>query len=117
MMETTGMPRIASVILLAAGALQAQTDFATQIHPLFAARCAGCHAGAAAQAGLRVDDRESVTKVKDKLLPKVRGQAGFRMPPSGPPLTPREIAMLERWVGDGMPWTGVKAVAGGPTRG
>src|SRR5260221_13444836 len=105
MMETTGMPRIASVILLAAGALQAQTDFATQIHPLFAARCAGCHAGAAAQAGLRGDDRESGTKVKDKLLPKVRGPGGLRMPPRGPPLTARATAMLERLVGDRVPLT------------
>jgi len=94
-------------LLAAAAASVWAVDFASEVHPIFASRCAGCHSGANAQAGLRVDDRASVTATKSKLVPKVRGASGLRMPPTGDPLTDQQIATLERWVAEGLPWTDV----------
>lgn len=97
--------------LLGSAALFGQVDFATEVHPLLAARCAGCHSGASAQAGLRVDDRAGFVRVRSRLIGKVRGTEGMRMPPSGAPLSEAEIAVLERWVADDLPWADMKVRA------
>lgn len=91
--------------ILMACSVWAQVDFATQVHPLLASRCAACHTGDKAQAGLRVDQKDSLAKVSAKIVPKVKGDSGMRMPPNGAPLTPAEIGLLERWIAGGMPWT------------
>lgn len=86
-----------------------QVDFASEVHPILASRCASCHTGEAAQAGLRVDDRAGFLRVRDKLIGKVKGTEGMRMPPNGAALTPAEIAVLERWVAADLPWTDTSA--------
>ncbi|HEU0120593.1 MAG TPA: DUF1549 domain-containing protein [Bryobacteraceae bacterium] len=97
------------LLLLGSVAAFGQVDFASQVHPILAARCAACHTGESAQAGLRVDDRAGFVRVRAKLIGKVRGTEGMRMPPSGAPLTEAEIAILERWVAADLPWTDTKA--------
>ena len=96
---------LASVCAVAAWG---QVDFAGEVHPILAARCASCHTGDAAQAGLRVDERASFLRVRGKLIGKVKGTEGMRMPPSGAPLSAAEIATLERWVADDLPWADMK---------
>jgi len=97
------------LVLLGSVAAFGQVDFASEVHPLLAGKCAGCHSGEAAQAGLRVDERAGFVRVRSKLVGKVRGTEGMRMPPAGPPLSAAEIAVLERWVADDLPWTDMKA--------
>ena len=97
------------LFLLFGVSLFGQVDFASEVHPLLAARCAGCHSGTAAQAGLRVDERAGFVRVRGKLVGKVRGTEGTRMPPTGAALTAAEIAVLERWVAGDLPWEDMKA--------
>jgi len=96
---------LASVCAVAAWG---QVDFAGEVHPILAARCASCHTGDAAQAGLRVDERAGFLRVRGKLIGKVKGTEGMRMPPNGAPLSAAEIATLERWVADDLPWADMK---------
>jgi hypothetical protein len=96
------------LVVLGSVAAFGQVDFASEVHPLLAARCAGCHSGDGAQAGLRVDERAGFVRVRSKLIGKVRGTEGMRMPPSGAALTAAEIAILERWVADDLPWADMK---------
>lgn len=96
---------LASVCAVAAWG---QVDFAQEVHPILAARCASCHTGDAAQAGLRVDERAGFLRVRGKLIGKVKGTEGMRMPPNGAPLSAAEIATLERWVADDLPWADMK---------
>jgi len=96
------------LVLLGSAAVFGQVDFAREVHPLLAKRCAGCHSGDTAQAGLRVDDRAGFVRVRSKLIGKVRGTDGMRMPPAGEPLSEAEISLLERWIAEGLPWTDIK---------
>lgn len=98
---------IALVFLIVAAPMFGMVDFASEVHPILASRCAGCHSGAEAQAGLRVDDHAGWLRVRTKLIGKVKGNGpdGMRMPPAGDPLSAAQIAVLERWVEAGMPWT------------
>jgi len=89
--------------------LLGQVDFASQVHPILASRCAGCHTGAGAQAGLRIDNHDDLLRVRAELIDRVRGNGTQRMPPAGEPLSETQIAILERWVADGLPWANVKA--------
>jgi mono/diheme cytochrome c family protein len=87
----------------------AQVDFASEVHPILASRCAACHTGPSAQAGLQIEHRPSILRARDKILPRVRGTSGLRMPPTGDPLTPAQIGILEKWIADDLPWTDVSA--------
>src|SRR5579884_618361 len=105
---------LAAALLPAALFAQTQTvrtiDFAKEIHPLLEARCASCHSGDSAQAGLHLDSREGLLRggkdgpaivpgksSESLLILKVTGQHGTPMPPSGPRLTPDAIAVLRAW--------------------
>jgi hypothetical protein len=101
----------ARLLLFSAVSAFAQVDFAGEVHPLLMARCASCHSGDGAQSGLRVDERAGFLRVRDRLVAKVRGKDGLRMPPSGPPLTDAQVAILERWVADDLPWADMKSRA------
>ncbi len=83
-------------------------DFVTDIHPILASRCLGCHAGTKAQAGLDLSTRESALRVlsavDSSLLARVEGRAGRIMPPVGNPLEPKQINLLRDWIAAGAPW-------------
>lgn len=97
--------RCATLLLLFGSLAWGQVDFVQEVHPLLMARCADCHSGPGAQANLRVEDKAGWIRVKDRLVAKVRGQDGMRMPPNGASLSAAQIAVLERWVAEGLPWT------------
>lgn len=106
-------------VVLFMGTAAAQTvDFQKDVHPVLESRCRMCHVGDDAQAGLRVDSREALLRggktgpgilpgksAESLLMRKVKGQAGLRMPPSGPPLTDDVIAVLGKWIDAGAPWS------------
>ena len=59
------------LLLNSAASLFGQVDFATEVHPILAARCAACHTGSSAQAGLRIDERAGFVRVRGRLIAKV----------------------------------------------
>lgn len=92
-------------------------DFATEVHPILAARCAPCHSGAKPAAGLSLASRALALaggasgpaiapgdSAGSLLLLKVTGQRGAIMPASGEPLTAAQIATLRAWIDAGAIW-------------
>ncbi len=101
-------------IALLSLALEAQVDFARQVHPVLVARCGACHTGDKAQAGLDVNTRAELLKggaggpailpgnsAGSLLIRRVDGSKEPRMPLRGDPLTNEEIGILKTWVDEG----------------
>ena len=97
----------------------AQIDFfERQVRPLLVEHCHKCHGPQKQEAGLRLDSRGAILKGGDSgpaispadpasslLLEAVSytPDAVVEMPPDGH-LSKPEVAILKRWVGQGMPW-------------
>lgn len=109
----------AALLICALSAVAARAPAATSfdaVAPIFAGRCVVCHSGAAAPLGLRLDTRENVIKGSQKgpvvkagdaaaseLVRRIRGESLPRMPLTGPPyLAAEEIALIEKWVAEGL---------------
>ncbi len=77
-----------------------------QIQPLLSSNCArsGCHSDTSASAGIVLNSYQSLKKtVSGNLLLKVIQDTGvFKMPPGNDTLTPSQIALIKKWVGEGM---------------
>ena len=117
-----------SVIMLAGSAFAVGTKvsfqdeerfFETKVRPLLVNNCYECHSEDIAEAGLRLDSRQSVLKGSDtgavvelgdiqksKIITVIKASGELAMPPDGK-LTPGEIKILEEWVARGLPWSGV----------
>jgi len=103
--------------------------FETQVKPLLEQRCWGCHSElkGKAKGGLTLDSLGEIMIGGDSgeaaLVPHDpknslmiaavrRGNKDLAMPPEAEDaLTPREIAILEKWIASGAPWPGVQAIA------
>ncbi|MBW3542293.1 MAG: DUF1549 domain-containing protein, partial [Planctomycetes bacterium] len=95
----------------------ATVDYATQIKPIFKARCVSCHGVLQQQANLRLDTAAAMRSGGDSGAAVVPGdlgrsllvervsasEAAERMPPEGEPLTAGEIELLRRWIKAGAP--------------
>jgi hypothetical protein len=98
-------------------------DFTRDIRPLLVDRCFQCHGPdeKTRKAGLRLDDRDSALRklrsgshaivpaapAKSELIARLRSTDPTEiMPPArvGKPLSPREIALFERWIQEGAPY-------------
>jgi len=91
--------------------------YTRDIKPILEARCYGCHGPARHKAGLRLDSPGSIRKgsnsgvvivprdsAKSLLIAVVSGAEDRpRMPPTGEPLSPKQIALLKAWVDAGAP--------------
>ncbi|GAB5406186.1 MAG: PSD1 and planctomycete cytochrome C domain-containing protein [Aureliella sp.] len=91
--------------------------FERKIRPLLSEHCYECHsaAGEKLQAGLRVDNRESLISGGDSgaaiepgnphssLLVEALKYESYEMPPSGK-LSDAEIKAVEKWISDGAVW-------------
>jgi len=99
-------------------------DFATQIHPILAARCAPCHSGDKPPAGLSFASRETALKggksgtafkpgdsKSSLMILKVTHQKGLMMPPTGEPLSSEQIALLKTWIDEGAVWPDTSAAS------
>lgn len=108
---------LAAAALIAGGAARAEEAAPgwTEVAALFAVRCTMCHEGEDAALGLRLDSLEgALAGSRDgpvlvpgdagasELVRRVRGESQPRMPFLGPRLPEEEIALLERWVGEGL---------------
>jgi mono/diheme cytochrome c family protein len=90
-------------------------DYAHDIQPILAARCSSCHGPKRHKAGLRLDSPHWIRKGGDGgaviipgdsansiLIARVSGADGeTRMPPTGAPLNPEQIALLRAWIDAG----------------
>ncbi|HEY2839788.1 MAG TPA: DUF1553 domain-containing protein [Pirellulales bacterium] len=92
------------------------TFFEREIRPLLATHCFKCHSESKQQGSLRLDSREAILTGGDlgpaaepgdpaasRLMEVIGYAADLRMPPTGK-LNEREIAVLARWVKEGMAW-------------
>jgi hypothetical protein len=115
----------AFVLLLAAVAPEQLEFFEKEIRPLLAEYCYNCHSAKAKIlfAGLRLDDRVSASAAivagkpaESKLIKAVRGETPMKMPPTGS-LRAEQVALLEKWVGMGAPWSEGGSAASAPSGG
>jgi len=96
------------ILFLAISSVLAAADFTTDIHPILARRCLGCHSGAQPQGGLSLENRTKAARVLERggvrLLSRLNGKAQPQMPPVGDPLKAEEVAAITAWVTDGAVW-------------
>ena len=99
--------------------------FEKTIRPLLVERCMDCHGAHKHENGLRLDSREAILRGSDygkvvvegnpgasKLVQAVKGLAGVeKMPKKGAALSGSEIAALEKWIAEGLPWPEGEKVA------
>lgn len=92
-----------------------KTDFAHDVVPILKARCAKCHTNGTYKGAISFDTREDLLKAKaavpgkaamSELIKRVVSKDDdFRMPPpKADPLAAKDIAVLTKWVDDGLPW-------------
>jgi cytochrome c553 len=95
-----------------------KVDFASEIQPLLATKCVRCHGPQTAEAGLRLDGRQTALgklesgnhaivpwRLADsEILTRVTAEASERMPPEGEPLSDQQVATLRRWIAAGAVW-------------
>ena len=93
-------------------------SFEKTIRPLLVERCYDCHGAHKHENGLRLDSREAILRGSDygkvvlpgnpagsKLIKAVKGEARVeKMPKKGSALSAPEIAALEKWIAEGLPW-------------
>jgi hypothetical protein len=111
-----------SLLFVAGGmsAAERKVDFALEVQPLLAARCAKCHGRGKASGGIAFDTRERAIVAAEsgehaivagkpdesELLKRVASKdESVRMPPEGKPLTGAEIELLRGWISQGAEWT------------
>src|SRR4051794_30731645 len=96
------------VLLSIVCGISCAADFTTDIHPILARRCLGCHSGAQPHGGLSLENRTKASRVLERggvrLLSRLNGKAQPQMPPVGEPLSAEEVARIAEWVADGAVW-------------
>jgi mono/diheme cytochrome c family protein len=112
--------RLAGLLLILSGVpalpASAAVDYAAQIQPIFAARCAGCHGSEKQSGKLRLDSADEIGKFHEfgKLLVASKPEESElfvritlpaddkkRMPKGGDPLKPEEIELIKQWIAEG----------------
>ena len=103
-----------AIVPLAARSVHA-VDFAHEIVPIFKQHCVECHGADEAKGGFSLNTR-SLFLEDDAAVPGKAAKSQFlkliqetdldkQMPPKGKPRVPaKQVALLKRWVDEGMPW-------------
>ncbi|MFO0870870.1 MAG: DUF1553 domain-containing protein [Pirellulales bacterium] len=92
-----------------------RVNFRRDLQPLFRERCYACHGGLKQEAGLRLDTTAALRRggtsgpgvvpgdpAASLLIRRLTAtEADTRMPPDGPPLTPEQLARIQRWITQG----------------
>ncbi len=91
-------------------------DFATDVQPIFKARCIGCHGPAQQKNGFRLDRRSDAMRggtiavigpgnsAGSRLYLRLTGgEYGLQMPPTGP-LSAAELNTIKEWIDQGAIW-------------
>ncbi len=106
-------------LVIASSLAQAEAvDFVRDVRPILQKHCDSCHGAEKHKSGLRLDVKSEAFKGGDGYGPAIvagnveespllqlieAGEEDSRMPPSGAPLSPAEIATLKAWVEMGTP--------------
>ena len=120
------VPAVGLIVLVALGswayggesAQEARVDFRRDIVPILRRHCVACHGPKVQEKGLRLDTRDGLLRggadgavvvagnpAASRLYRRVTAaDSAMRMPRGRPPLEPREIALLRRWIAQGAPW-------------
>lgn len=115
------MPRFPKTLLIMLAATPpaalAEVDFAHEIVPILRKNCIECHGGEKSKGGFSMNDRDMVLNAgvvdikrpeKSWLIELMRSEHDDeRMPPPETredPLPEEEIKLIERWIGEGLPW-------------
>jgi mono/diheme cytochrome c family protein len=107
-------------LVIASNLAQAEAvDFVRDVRPILQKHCHSCHGTEKQKSGLRLDVKSEAFKGGDGYGPAIvagnvqespllqlieAGDEGSRMPPSGAPLSPAEIATLKTWIEEGAAW-------------
>ncbi len=111
--------RAAEPVLRSDKQFPGEEGLARQARRLLADHCWQCHGPDEAEGDLRLDRSESFARVvqlakpaiapgdlaESELIRRVRRSDDQRMPPEGEPLDADQIALLERWIQAGAPWS------------
>ena len=95
------------LLLLFAFAQDPPLDFEAEVRPVLR-QCWGCHSESLTSGGLSLERRASIVKGGNRgahpriIIDAVKQSGELKMPP-GKKLSTSQIAILERWVGQGMP--------------
>jgi hypothetical protein len=92
-----------------------KTDFAHDVVPILKAKCAKCHTNGTYKGGVSFDTRAELVKSKaavpgksgaSEIVKRVTSKdPELKMPPGkAAPLTEKEVAVLAKWIDDGLPW-------------
>jgi hypothetical protein len=109
---------IVPVAVSAAPSTMKPADYARDVKPLLVERCYACHGNGSRQGGLQLDSREGVLKGGASGPAALAGKSGQSlmirlvsgadprrvMPARGQRLSPAEIALLKRWIDQGLKW-------------
>lgn len=109
-----------AALVLTVGSVAAQpevkkTDFAHDIVPLLKAKCAKCHTNGTYKGAVSFDTREELLKSKAAVPGKsamseihkrvtTKEDESRMPPPKAEPLNAKEVAVLAKWIDDGLPW-------------
>jgi hypothetical protein len=104
-----------SVAAISAQPPEKKTDFAHDVVPILKAKCAKCHTNGTYKGAVSFDTREDLVKSKaavpgksamSEIHKRVTSKDDeLRMPPpKADPLSAKEVAVLAKWIDDGLPW-------------
>ncbi len=110
-------PRLTLAALFAAQPIAA-LDFVHEVLPILREKCAECHTGGKKKGGLAMNTRAELLKGGSEGSAVIPGSAegslmlklvtsideDERMPPKGPRLEAKQIAVLREWIDSGLPW-------------
>jgi len=124
-------PVVTLCALIFATAFQSRADdtseqqhFIQRVKPLLESRCVSCHGPEKVKGGLRLDSREAMLKGGESgpaivpgkpsqsllLQAVMHAKKDLEMPPKDR-LTSNDIAVLARWIRDGVPWPRSEVIA------
>src|SRR3954464_12369275 len=104
-----------SVAAISAHQPEKKTDFAHDVVPILKAKCAKCHTNGTYKGGISFDTREDLLKAKaavpgksaaSEIVKRVTSKDAETRRPRGKaePLSAKEVAVLAKWIDDGLPW-------------
>ncbi|HEY8505906.1 MAG TPA: PSD1 and planctomycete cytochrome C domain-containing protein [Gemmataceae bacterium] len=113
-MQRFVLPLCAVFVCSTPGRAAEPVDFAHDVLPLLKARCAECHTNGTYKGRVSFDTRAALLK-SEAVVPGKAGESvliervssndpELRMPPKGPALTAKEVALLRAWIDQGVPW-------------
>ncbi len=105
-------------LLIVPRSARADVDFAHQIVPILRQHCAECHTGDAKKGGFSINDHSSLLAGSESGSMVTVGKSDesylielvmstdpdVQMPPKGARLTNKEVAILRKWIDEGLKW-------------